>query len=864
MIDPEFRSTPIPDSPPSGADTPRSPNPRPVDTQAITVLHVGSGDSAPTPHGPVELAVRTAHARAQEPPQEKKYEQIGDYELLRFIARGGMGIVYMARHQPLDRIVALKMMAAGKQAEEKDRLRFRAEAAAAGQLQHPNIVPIFEVGEHEGLPFFSMGYVEGEVSLNKLVADGPLPARQAAELMRTIAAAVHYAHTKEIVHRDLKPSNVMLDVSGRPLVMDFGLAKRMDVDASLTATGKELGTPQYMSPEQALGHSDHVGPRSDVYSLGATLYCLLTGRPPFQAATAIEIMLQVTNDEPLSPRQLVPTTPVDLETITLKCLEKRPEARYASAAALEEDLDRWLNNLPIRARPLSPRERTWRWMQRNRTLTGLIASLIVGVALSTVSGLGWRGQWLAAETANKTISEQRDTLRAQSEQLQSALAARNLAFENLAERAAAEDLRRGAEECNAGAVDHGMLLLARSLRTVPASAASLRSRIVLSIRSWLPRLNRLEWHQAAARPITRIALNPDETLVVVTERSDEGFVNEQSRIIEASTGQTRLPSRAHPSRTVATVFRPSSQNVLFIEGLRKSGEEYRAAQREWDLAAGADTTTLMPAGLSPNRCALSPDARLAAIESKDEVRLWFLDRRAPGPVMHRSDRLIYHSFDFTPDSRYVVLYPSVVPAQPNGELSVWDVVEQKTVSWPVEWDSARRLGFLKEYELTISRGRLLSIPRSAFPRVSGDARWGEVNTALNLVAADPRKELFAVERLNESDVRRIWSVRRSNWVGQPMNARLLQFGAGGNRVVTATDRDIRSWRLAGALAPASADEETLRATPESSPERFQLLIELATGTRLDERGQFRSMSADEWQDRRERSLNMKDEQGRKP
>ena len=833
-----------------------------MDSQAITVMKVGSGGSEPTHQSPGHLSIRTAHARTEES-AEKKYERIGDYELLRFIARGGMGMVYMAYHKPLDRIVALKMMAAGRQADAKDRQRFRAEAAAAGQLQHPNIVPVFEVGEYEGLPYFSMGYVEGEVSLNKLVAHGPLPARQAAELMRTIAAAVHYAHTKGIIHRDLKPSNVMLDLGGRPLVMDFGLAKRMDVDASLTSTGKELGTPSYMSPEQAYGRSDAAEPRADVYSLGATLYCLLTGRPPFQAATALEIMFQVANDEPVSPRQLVPTTPIDLETITLKCLEKRPEARYASAAALGEDLDRWLNNLPILARPLSPRERTWRWMQRNQTLTALIASLVAGVALSTVSGLGWRGQWLAAETANATVSEQRDTLRIQSAQLQSALSARNVAFENLSERAAAEDLRRGGEECNAGAVDHGTLLFARALATVPTSAESLRFKILASIRGWLPRLNRLECYQATARPMTRLALSPDEKLVAVTERSDEGFVNEQTRIVEASTGQTRFPPRTHASRTVAAVFRSSSQ-VTFIEGLRKTGDEYRAAQREWDLQTGVDTTTLMPVDLSPNRCAISPDGMLAAIESKDEVRLWFLDRRAPGPVMHRSGNLLYQSFAFTPDSRYVVLFPSEVPGQPNGELSVWDVVEQKIAGWPVEWDSSRRLGFLKERELIISRGGLWSMSRNAFPRVSRDTRWGELEAVLRLVAADPRKELFAVERLNESDVRRIWSVRRSNWVGQPLNARILQFGAGGNRVVTATDRDLRSWNLAGASVPISVHEDPLRVAPEGSADRFQLLVELATGKRLDEHGQFRMMNADEWQDRHRQASNEPNGQGRKP
>jgi serine/threonine protein kinase len=777
---------------------------------------------------------------------------IGNYGVLREINRGGMGVVYLACQRGLKRVVALKMTLAGQFAGEEERKRFCAEAEAAGQLDHPHIVPIFEVGEHEGQPYFSMGYVEG-VSLKQMVADGPLPSRQAAELMRTIAGAVQYAHARGIVHRDLKPANVLLDTSGQPRVTDFGLAKRVAADSSLTATGQALGTPSFMPPEQALGRSNTAGPLSDVYSLGATLYCLLTGRPPFQAATVIDTMLQVVQQEPISPRQLDPTIPADLETIALKCLEKRPEARYDSAASLAEDLERWLNELPIQARPISAAERTWRWMKRNRTLTALIASLVVGVGVSTVSGLGWRDQWLAAESANATVSEQRDTLRTQSDELKAALTARNVAFENLSEQAAAEDLRRGIEECNTGSIDHGVLVFARALRTVPKAAEALRSKILLNIRAWLPRMNRLEWHQGSALPMVRMALSPDETLVAITEHTEEGFVNEQTRIVEMSTGRTRFSARTHPTKPTAMAFRPTGQKVVFIEGVRKTGDQYQAAQREWDLQTGADTTHLMPVDFPSSRCVISPNGSLAALGSQKEVQLWNLDQRSAGPVIFRDANLVNGFFDFTPDSRFVVFRPFRTPSQPSLELSVWDVVEQKAVVWKIESETRFVQAFVKDQGLVLSRAGLWWLTPATFPAVSRYARWGDQDAALRLVAADPRNELFAVDRFNDGDLMRIWNVRPAGWMGQPLSGRIVQIGASGDRVVAATDRDLRAWRLAGRSAETSGEGDPLRQSLAKDPEQFGRLVELATGKRLDERGQFVLLSAGEWDDRSQQS-----------
>ncbi|PAY15222.1 hypothetical protein CKO51_32995 [Rhodopirellula sp. SM50] len=289
----------------------------------------------------------------------------GDYQLLEEIARGGMGVVFKARQINLNRVVALKMILAGDLAGDEEVKRFKSEAESAAQLDHPGIVPIFEIGEHQGQHYFSMGFVDGD-SLADRLRNGPLPPREAAELMAKICEAVAYAHDKGVIHRDLKPGNVLIDANGAPRVTDFGLAKQVGGDSELTRTGQILGTPAFMPPEQASGKLDEVGPLSDVYSLGAVLYMMLTGRAPFQAASPMETLLQVLDEEPVAPRQLNSAIPVDLETICLKCLEKQPQFRYASAAELHKDIVRFLNDEAIAARRPGTIERLVRWSRKQR------------------------------------------------------------------------------------------------------------------------------------------------------------------------------------------------------------------------------------------------------------------------------------------------------------------------------------------------------------------------------------------------------------------------------------------------------------------------------------------------------------------
>jgi tetratricopeptide (TPR) repeat protein len=408
-------------------------------------------------HDPIDTASQPTQQRAEGPtpteattgnlfsvdddalPAIHRLPTVPGYEILDELGRGGMGVVYKARQVALNRLVALKMISAGQHAGLEQRRRFKTEAEAAARLSHPNIVQVYEVGEHDGCPFVALEFCAGD-SLRRRLDGTPWPPRQAAELVQTLARAIHVAHQAGIVHRDLKPANVLFSFSREPLasatdalargsrlndvipkISDFGLAKKLDADEGQTTTGDILGTPSYMAPEQAWGMVHEIGPRTDVTALGAILYELLVGRPPFKGETLLETVDQVRKQEPVAPRLLQPKLPRDVETITLKCLQKEPARRYPDAAELADDLGRFLAGEPIRARPVGPAERAWRWARRNPAAAGLVAA--VGLLLFAVTGISL-GAYLTVRQKNDAIVAEAEE---KERQRQAAEAARALA-----------------------------------------------------------------------------------------------------------------------------------------------------------------------------------------------------------------------------------------------------------------------------------------------------------------------------------------------------------------------------------------------------------------------------------------------------
>lgn len=338
------------------------------------------------------------------PAREASCVVVPGYEILGELGHGGMGVVYKARHVKSNRLVALKMILSSLHASFHEKVRFQIEAESIASLHHPHIVQLYDIGEHDGQPFFSLEFCDGG-ALDSELRGTPTSARKAAELVETLARAVHYAHSRGVVHRDLKPANVLLARRGETetlKIADFGLAKQLDSASELSRSGAILGTPAYMAPEQALGKTSEVGPSADIYALGAILYECLTGRPPFKGESALEVLEMVRTREPAPVSRFASKTPRDLETICQKCLRKSPVHRYATAQDLADDLHRYLNHEPIQARPIGSTERLWRWCLRNPRVASLLLLLVlvIGSALVSVTVL-----WQQADTQRQLAEE---------------------------------------------------------------------------------------------------------------------------------------------------------------------------------------------------------------------------------------------------------------------------------------------------------------------------------------------------------------------------------------------------------------------------------------------------------------------------
>lgn len=425
-------ATASPAGPPVTIDTPPVAGPSAVEDPKLAVTMppahapASAGTAETVPPAPA-VAVATPMAGtgspAAPPARGLAMPQVPGYEILRELGRGGMGVVYKARQVKLQRVVALKMVLAGAHAGAEQLARFHTEAEAVAHLQHPHIVQIYEVGEHEGLPFFSLEFVDGP-SLAERIGGKPQPVELAARMSQRLARAMAYAHQHGIIHRDLKPANVLLTAEGEPKVTDFGLAKRLESDASQTRSGTLMGTPNYMAPEQARGEVREVGPLADVYALGVILYEMLTGRTPFLGASILDTLHLVRTQEPVPPSRLQPKVPRDLETICLKCLEKDPAKRYSSAQMLADDLDRFLAGEPIQARPVSAPERLWRWCRRNQRVAALSAAvllLLVSLAVGSTAFSVVVSRQAEQLRQQKAVAEKaRDQARASERQAQSA------------------------------------------------------------------------------------------------------------------------------------------------------------------------------------------------------------------------------------------------------------------------------------------------------------------------------------------------------------------------------------------------------------------------------------------------------------
>ncbi len=607
--------------------------------EGLTLGDDPAGEESPFPPGP-------PRSRAEAPAPAADSRWLGDFELLEELARGGMGVVYKARQVSLNRIVALKMILPGHLASSEAVRRLHVEAEAAARLDHPNIVSIYGIGQHQGQHYFAMRFVAGHnLSQHLALRSGGMTPQEAARLLVTVARAVHHAHQRGILHRDLKPANILVDAQGAPHVADFGLARQIEGSGDLTLGGVVLGTPNYMSPEQTAGATHHLTTGTDIYSLGAVLYFLLTGRPPFEGTTPLEVMRQVVETEPVPPSRILckrrqgPVAPAasaaratpcpldrDLETICLKCLEKDPNRRYTSADALADDLEHWLRNEPIRARPLRWREHVAKWVKRNPAPAAwaLAAVLVAGVGLAGIVWQWRRADRNAASELHQRLRVEATVVRLEMEQVDSLLG-QDRAGEAVAKLARL--LRRHPDDRVIAArlisalsgLDPGQAPSADSSPGGPApESRPVRSGHPLALEFGAP--------GPASRGLNWAELSPDGSRVL-TAGADFAV-----RVWDARTGQAICRPMLHPGPVRLAHFNRDGR-------LLASSTAYAEA-RIWDATTGEPLAPPLQHGDRVLEVQFSPDGRWLATASADgTARLWEARTGQPAgrPLPHRRD-----------------------------------------------------------------------------------------------------------------------------------------------------------------------------------------------------------------------------------
>jgi WD40 repeat protein len=604
----------------------------------------------------------------------------GDYEILEELGRGGMGVVYRARQVSLNRFVALKLILAGQLASESEVRRFRTEAEAAARLDHPNIVPIYEIGEHDGRQYFSMKWVEGG-ALSERISNRQfqISNHNAAALLAAIARAVHYAHQRGVLHRDLKPSNILLDAQGQPHLTDFGLAKMLDRNSGLTHSGSVMGTPNYLAPEVAAGKTKEVTTAADVFSLGAILYELLTGRPPFEAETVAATLQNVLNAEPPSPRSLNPSVPRDLEIICLKALEKEPGRRYGSAELLADELDRFARGEPILARPATSLGRLIKWTKRKPALAGSLAALVF-VFAGGLAGVVWKWR---AEVSHRRLAQQESAralhavTRLEIERAESLLqvgdSSRGLAY--LARLLRQQPTNRVVAERLINALSYRPFCLpvaplrhGKPLNSLPDDQKDTMSGIVgfdLSVitADFSPdgRLvitasgdgNARLWDTLTGQPVGEPLRHQAE--VVWAQFSGDGqrvvtaSVDGSARLWAVPSGQLTIPPLRHDGIVHFASFSPDNQRVVTAARDRTA--------RIWNVRTGQPIAVPLLHPMAVYFCCFSPDGKLVltADESR-HARLW---DAATGVCLGTADHFYFKGASkshpaFSPDSAEVL------------------------------------------------------------------------------------------------------------------------------------------------------------------------------------------------------------------